>query len=90
MSDSGGYNFEDNINTDDFNRFDIGLAKGVRQNFDPISFIGLNNYRLTKIEKDNNSTNNFTSPDSKNSVLSFYPVFFNNQLEKQQNKFYLK
>jgi hypothetical protein len=41
MSDSGGYNFEDNINTDDFNRFDIGLAKGVRQNFDPISYIGL-------------------------------------------------
>jgi hypothetical protein len=74
-SDSGSYNFEDNINTDDFNRFDAGLSGGVGLDFNPISFGVRYNYGLTKIGKDNNSANNFTSPDAKNSVLSFYAAF---------------
>ncbi|MFV8326488.1 porin family protein [Flavobacterium sp. ZS1P14] len=73
-SDNGNYNFEDNINTDDFNRFDAGLAGGVGLDFEPVSFGVRYNYGLTKIGKDN-SSNGFTSPDAKNSVLSFYAAF---------------
>ncbi|MFV5687926.1 porin family protein [Flavobacterium sp. ZT3R25] len=74
-SDNGNYNFEDNINTDDFNRFDAGLAGGLGLDLEPVSFGVRYNYGLTKIGKDDNSANNFTSPDAKNSVLSFYAAF---------------
>ncbi|TRX01591.1 PorT family protein [Flavobacterium gawalongense] len=73
-SDDGSYNFEDNIDTDDFNRFDAGLAGGVGLDLEPVSFGVRYNYGLTKIGKDD-SANNFTSPDAKNSVLSFYAAF---------------
>ncbi|WP_238567372.1 porin family protein [Flavobacterium sp. 83] len=73
-SNNGSYNFENNINTDDFNRFDAGLAGGVGLDLEPVSFGVRYNYGLTKIGKDNTSSN-FTSPDAKNSVLSFYAAF---------------
>ncbi|MFV8369893.1 porin family protein [Flavobacterium sp. LB2R40] len=73
-SDSGSYNFEDNINVDDFNRFDAGLAGGIGLDLEPVSFGVRYNYGLTKIGK-NDSSNNFTSPDAKNSVLSVYAAF---------------
>jgi hypothetical protein len=73
-SDNGNYNFEDNINTDDFNRFDAGVAGGVGLDFEPVSFGVRYNYGLTKIGKDD-SSNGFTSPDAKNSVLSLYAAF---------------
>ena len=73
-SSNGSYNFQDNINTDDFNRFDAGLAGGVGLDLEPVSFGIRYNYGLTKIGKDNSSSN-FTSPDAKNSVLSFYAAF---------------
>jgi hypothetical protein len=37
-SDSGSYNFEDNVNVDDFNRFDAGLAGGVGLDLESVSF----------------------------------------------------
>ena len=73
-SDSGSYNFEGNINVDDFNRFDAGLAGGFGIDLEPVSFGVRYNYGLTKIGKDD-STSNFTSPDAKNSVLSVYATF---------------
>ncbi len=73
-SDSGSYNFEDNINVDDFNRFDAGLAGGVGLDLESVSFGVRYNYGLTKIGKDD-SNSNFTSPDAKNSVLSVYASF---------------
>ena len=74
-SDNGNYSFEDNIDTDDFNRFDAGLAGGVGLDFEPVSFGVRYNYGLTEIGKDDSSANGFTSPDAKNSVLSFYAAF---------------
>ncbi|TDE53420.1 porin family protein [Flavobacterium sp. GT3P67] len=73
-SDDGSYNFEDNIDTDDFNKFDAGLAGGVGIDLEPISFGIRYNYGLTKIGKEDSSTS-FSSPDAKNSVLSFYAAF---------------
>lgn len=73
-SDSGSYNFEDNVNVDDFNRFDAGLAGGVGLDLESVSFGVRYNYGLTKIGK-NDSNSNFTSPDAKNSVLSVYASF---------------
>jgi hypothetical protein len=32
------YNFEDNVNVDDFNRFDAGLAGGVGLDLESVSF----------------------------------------------------
>ena len=73
-SDSGSYNFEDNIDTNDFNRFDAGLAGGVGIDLEAISFGVRYNYGLTKIGKEDSSTG-FSSPDAKNSVLSVYAAF---------------
>lgn len=73
-SDSGSYNFEDNVNVDDFNRFDAGLAGGVGLDLESVSFGVRYNYGLTKIGKDDPNSN-FTSPDAKNSVLSVYASF---------------
>ncbi|TDE30552.1 PorT family protein [Flavobacterium ranwuense] len=73
-SDDGSYNFEDNIDTDDFNKFDAGLAGGVGIDLEPVSFGIRYNYGLTKIGKEDSSTS-FSSPDAKNSVLSFYAAF---------------
>ncbi|MFV8271362.1 porin family protein [Flavobacterium sp. GT2N3] len=73
-SDSGSYNFEDNIDTNNFNRFDAGLAGGVGIDLEAISFGVRYNYGLTKIGKEDSSTS-FSSPDAKNSVLSVYAAF---------------
>jgi hypothetical protein len=73
-SDSGSYNFEDNIDVNDFNRVDAGLSGGLGLDLEPVSFGVRYNYGLTKIGK-NDSTSNFTSPDAKNSVLSVYAAF---------------
>ena len=70
-SDSGSYNFEDNINVDDFNRLDAGLAGGLGLDLEPVSFGVRYNYGLTKIGKDNSDF----SSDAKNSVLSVYAAF---------------
>lgn len=63
----GDFEFEDQYDTDDFNRFDAGIAAGVGLDFNPIS-VGLRyNYGLTTIEKDGDD-----SSDLKNSNLSLY------------------
>ena len=73
-SDSGSYNFEDNIDVDDFNRLDAGLAGGIGLDLEQVSLGVRYNYGLTKIGKDDPSSN-FTSPDAKNSVISVYASF---------------
>ena len=63
----GDFEFEDQYNTDDFNKFDAGLAGGIGVDFSPLS-VGLRyNYGLTTIEKDGDD-----SSDLKNSNLSLY------------------
>lgn len=70
----GDFNFEQEIDTDDLNKFDAGLSAGVGVDFDPIS-IGLRyNYGLTTIGKERTvaGTTTYTFPDAKNSNLSLY------------------
>jgi hypothetical protein len=63
----GDFEFEDQYDTDDFNKFDAGLAGGIGVDFSPLS-VGLRyNYGLTTIEKDGDD-----SSDLKNSNLSLY------------------
>jgi hypothetical protein len=63
----GDFEFEDQYDTDDFNKFDAGLAAGIGVDFSPLS-VGLRyNYGLTTIVKDGDD-----SSDLKNSNLSLY------------------
>ncbi|MEO7977724.1 porin family protein [Flavobacterium sp.] len=63
----GDFEFEDQYDTDDFNKFDAGLAGGIGVDFSPLS-VGLRyNYGLTTIVKDGDD-----SSDLKNSNLSLY------------------
>ena len=73
-NESGTYNFQDNINTDDFNKIDAGVAAGLGIDLETVSFGVRYNYGLTKVGKENPTTNQ-TYPDAKNSVLSFYGAF---------------
>lgn len=73
-NESGTYNFQDNINTDDFNKIDAGVAAGLGLDLEAVSFGVRYNYGLTKVGKENTTTNQ-TFPDAKNSVLSFYGAF---------------
>jgi hypothetical protein len=75
-NESGTYNFQDNINTDDFNKIDAGVAAGLGIDLETVSFGVRYNYGLTKVGKERNySGTNYTFPDGKNSVLSFYGAF---------------
>lgn len=75
-NESGTYNFQDNIDTDDFNKIDAGVAAGLGIDLETVSFGVRYNYGLTKVGKERNySGTNYTFPDGKNSVLSFYGAF---------------
>ena len=75
-NESGTYNFQDNINTDDFNKIDAGVAAGLGLDLETVSFGVRYNYGLTKVGKERSySGTNYTFPDGKNSVLSFYGAF---------------
>ncbi|MFE3867228.1 porin family protein [Flavobacterium sp. LS2P90] len=73
-NESGTYNFQDNIDTDDFNKIDAGVAAGLGIDLETVSFGVRYNYGLTKVGKENSTTNQ-TYPDAKNSVLSIYGAF---------------
>lgn len=67
LTGQGPIDFENEFDTDDFNKFDAGIAAGVGVDFNPIS-VGLRyNYGLTTIVKDGDD-----SSDIKNTNLSLY------------------
>lgn len=72
-SDSGNFDFEDNYDNDDFNKFDTGLAAGVGIDLDNLG-IGLRyNYGLSTVGKERTvAGQTYTVPDGKNSNLSLY------------------
>ncbi|WP_413998528.1 porin family protein [Flavobacterium sp. W1B] len=75
-SNGGTFNFSDNINKDDFNKIDAGIAAGLGIDLETISFGVRYNYGLTKVGKERNfAGTNYTFPDGKNSVLSLYGAF---------------
>jgi hypothetical protein len=67
------FNFEDNINVDDYNRFDAGVAAGASLDFGSVSFGARYTYGLTKVGKEKTYLGTtYTFPDANNGVLSFY------------------
>nr|WP_314839404.1 porin family protein [uncultured Flavobacterium sp.] len=67
------FNFEQDIDKEDLNTFDYGLAAGIGFDFDNFGIGARYNYGLSTVGKERTSggvTYNF--PDSKNSVLSIY------------------
>ncbi len=72
-TESGTFDFEDNYNNDDFNKFDYGLSAGVGLDFESLG-IGLRyNYGLQTVGKERTFAGaTYTVPDGKNSNLSLY------------------
>lgn len=75
-TNGGTFNFEENINNDDLNKWDYGLAAGVGLDLGGTS-LGLRyNYGLQTIGKERTfGGTTYTFPDSKNSALSLYVGF---------------
>jgi hypothetical protein len=73
VSGEGDINFNQDIDTDDLNKFDAGLSAGVGVDFNPLS-VGLRyNYGLTTIGKERTVLGTtYTFPDAKNSNLTLY------------------
>lgn len=70
------FEFDEELDADDFERFDAGLSAGVGVDFNPIS-IGLRyNYGLTTVGKERDFLgSNYTFPDAKNSNLTLYLAY---------------
>jgi len=69
------FDFEENLDTDDFKKFDYGLSGGVELEFSPISIGARYNYGVANVGKERNfEGNTYTFPDAKNSALSIYAV----------------
>ena len=73
VTGDGDINFDQEINTDDLNKFDAGLSAGIGVDFNPVS-IGLRyNYGLTTVGKERTlAGTTYTFPDAKNSNLTLY------------------
>ncbi|PWB23469.1 porin family protein [Flavobacterium sp. HTF] len=74
VTGDGDIEFEEDIDTDDLNKFDAGIAAGVGLDFSPISVGVRYNYGLTKVGKERNDGfgGTYTFPDAKNSNLTVY------------------
>ncbi|WPR70243.1 porin family protein [Flavobacterium sp. NG2] len=76
ISDDGSFDFEDNLNNDDFNKFDAGLSAGIGLDFENIGIGARYNYGLTTVGKERTTAGNtYTVPDGKNSNVSLYMTF---------------
>ena len=70
------FDFENALETGDFNRFDAGLAVGAGIDFEALSLGVRYNYGLTQVGKERNfAGTNYTFPDGKNSVFNIYAAF---------------
>lgn len=70
---NGATTSEEDLNEDDLNRFDLGLAAGFGFEFGGFGLGARYNYGLTTVGKERTFFGEtFTSPDGKNSVLSLY------------------
>ncbi|VXC06462.1 conserved exported hypothetical protein [Flavobacterium sp. 9AF] len=72
-TENGTFNFEDNYNNDDFNKFDYGLSAGVGLDFEGMGIGVRYNYGLQTVGKEREfAGTTYTLPDGKNSNLSLY------------------
>jgi len=67
------FDFENNIDTDHYNKWDAGIITGLGVDFDAFSLGVRYNYGLTVVGKeDTYNAWTYTFPDGKNNVLSLY------------------
>lgn len=72
-TESGIFDFENNYNNDDFNKFDYGLSAGVGLDFETLGIGVRYNYGLQTVGKEREfAGTTYTIPDGKNSNLSLY------------------
>lgn len=72
-NDSNLFSSEGQLDTNDFNKIDAGLAGGIGIDLDVMNFGLRYNYGLTKVGKERSyGGTSYTYPDAKNSVLSAY------------------
>ena len=74
MNDDGTIEGVEDLEVDNFNRFDYGLAGGVAFEFSNFTIGGRYNYGLKEVGKSGNLSGELTR-DAKNSVASFYIGF---------------
>jgi len=67
------FDFEENINSDDFNRFDAGIAVGAGVDVGSLGLGVRYTYGLSTVGKEKSFLGTtYTFPDAKNGVLNFY------------------
>ena len=67
------FDFEDNINNDDYNKFDVGLAVGLGVDIDRVGFGARYSYGLNKVGKQNSFAGyDYKFPDAVNGTVSLY------------------
>lgn len=72
-SSNANFDFEENLNNDDFNKFDYGLSAGLGFDFNSFGIGARYNYGLATVGKERNFFGtNYAFPDGKNSNLSIY------------------
>lgn len=72
-TDGGGFNFEEEIDNDDLNKLDYGLAVGLGIEFDSFGIGARYNYGLQTVGKERTFLGQtYTFPEGKNSSLSVY------------------
>lgn len=70
---NANFDFEQNFENDDFNKFDAGLSAGFGFDFDNLGIGFRYNYGLTTVGKERTFGGvTYTTPDGKNSNLSLY------------------
>ena len=75
-SNGSTFDFENNLDTNDFNKIDAGLAAGIGIDLKSMSLGIRYNYGLTTVGKERTyAGTNYTFPDAKNSVMNVYVSF---------------
>ena len=70
---NANFDFEQNYENDDFNKFDVGLSAGFGFDFESIGIGFRYNYGLSTVGKERSFGGvTYTTPDGKNSNLSLY------------------
>lgn len=81
------FDFENNINVDDFNRLEAGLTAGIGIDIKNVGIGMRYSYGLTKVGKEKTFTDvKYTFPDAKNSVLNFNVSFLLNSKKNHPPK----
>ena len=75
-STSSGFNFEDQINKDNYNRLDYGLSGGIGVDVNKFHIGARYDYGLATVGKERSALGqNYTFPNVKNSAVQVYVAF---------------